>query len=152
MSITISPIGEIKSSFNNPEKSARQPSIDGRKGVLVVNENFVEGLDGLTEFSHIIAIYHFHLQQDVSLRACPCFDPGKDHGIFASRYPTRPNHIGISILTLDKICGNKLYCSDVDVLNNTPLLDIKPYVKQFDRVDDPRSGWYDGVDWSEFMV
>jgi len=148
MNISISPIGYIKSNFDNSSQAARQPAIDGSRGVLILNERFVEGLDGLAEFSHIIAIYHFHLQQTVSLRAKPCFDPTTDHGIFASRYPTRPNHIGISILTLDRIIANRVYCSDIDVINNTPLLDIKPYVKQFDRMDDPKSGWYDEIDWA----
>ena len=151
MSISIQPIGYIQSIFNSEKQSARQPSIDGSNGILILNELFSEGLEGLTEFSHIIAIYHFHLQQEVLLRAKPCFDPTVDHGIFASRFPTRPNHIGMSILTLEKICNNKVYCSDVDVINNTPLLDIKPYVRQFGRMDNPVSGWYDKVDWSNIQ-
>jgi len=148
MNIPIQPIGYIQSNFENKTISARQPAIDGKYGVLVLNESMIEGLDGLNEFSHIIAIYYFHLQSEVHMRAKPCFDPTVDHGIFASRYPTRPNHIGISVLTLENICKNKIYCSDVDVVNNTPLLDIKPYVKQFDCMDNPISGWYDSVDWS----
>jgi len=152
MTISINPIGFIQSDFADQKQSARQPAIDGRHGALIIHDRFIDGLDGLAEFSHIIAIYHFHLQQQVLLRARPCFDPDKDHGIFASRYPTRPNHIGMSILTLENICGNKVYCSDIDVINNTPLLDIKPYVKQFDRMENPKSGWYDGVDWTAVKI
>jgi tRNA-Thr(GGU) m(6)t(6)A37 methyltransferase TsaA len=145
--IEISPIGVIYSEFSNEENAARQPAIDGKKGRIVLREELSEGLEGLEEFSHIIAIYHFHLQPKIKLKARPCFDPDSEHGIFASRYPTRPNHIGISVLTLESIKGNTLHCKDVDVINNTPLLDIKPYVKQFDRMKNPKCGWYDSVCW-----
>jgi len=145
--IEINPIGVIHSAFEDQESAGRQPAIDGAKGKIVIHAELTEGLEGLQEFSHIIAIYHFHLQPSVKLKARPCFDPDIEHGIFASRYPTRPNHIGISILTLEKIVDNTLYCSDVDVINNTPLLDIKPYVKQFDQMKNPRCGWYDKINW-----
>lgn len=151
MKIEINPIGLIHSEFDSHENAGRQPTIDGKKGKIIVRKEFVDGLDGLEEFSHIIAIYHFHLQPKVSLKACPCFDPEIEHGIFASRYPTRPNHIGISILTLEHIDGNTLHCKDVDVINNTPLLDIKPYVKQFDQMKNPKCGWYDTVSWSSIQ-
>jgi tRNA-Thr(GGU) m(6)t(6)A37 methyltransferase TsaA len=146
--IEITPIGMIHSVFQNHASAARQPAIDGAKGKIVLKKELTAGLEGLEEFSHIIAIYHFHLQPVVKLKARPCFDPDIEHGIFASRYPTRPNHIGISILSLERIEGNTLYCKDVDVINNTPLLDIKPYVKQFDQMKDPKCGWYDTVNWN----
>lgn len=147
MKIEINPIGLIHSAFDTHESAARQPAIDGKKGKIILRKEFVDGLAGLEEFSHIIALYHFHLQTAVSLKARPCFDPDVEHGIFASRYPTRPNHIGISILTLERIDGNTLHCTDVDVINNTPLLDIKPYVKQFDQMKNVKCGWYDTVSW-----
>lgn len=148
MPIKIKPIGSIHSIYNNTQNAGRQPSIDGAKGKLIIHDEYVAGLEGLEEFSHIIVLYHFHLQASVQLQAKPCFDPKRKHGIFASRYPTRPNHIGISMLTLKRIEGNILYCNDVDVVNNTPLLDIKPYVKQFDEMKNPKCGWYDSIDWS----
>ncbi len=147
MIIAVSPIGTIRSAFDNAESGGRQPSIDGQKGEIVLNDEFSDGLTGLEEFSHIIALYYFHRQAEVRLKARPCFDPNIEHGIFASRFPTRPNHIGISIWSLSKIQQNILYCDDIDVLDGTPLLDIKPYVKQFDHREDPRCGWYDSVDW-----
>jgi tRNA-Thr(GGU) m(6)t(6)A37 methyltransferase TsaA len=150
--ININPIGVIHSLFDDTSTAARQPAIDGDKGKIVIKEELTEGLEGLEEFSHIIAIYHFHLQPVIKLKARPCFDRDVEHGIFASRYPTRPNHIGISILTLEKIEANTLYCSDVDVVNNTPLLDIKPYVKQFDQMKNPKSGWYDKVKWESIQA
>lgn len=147
MVIAFTPIGVIHSLFDDPQTGGRQPTVDGCEGTIVLREELSKGLEGLSEFSHIIAIYFFHRQTEVRLKACPCFDPSTEHGIFASRYPTRPNHIGISIWTLQQVNHNVLHCRDIDVLNGTPLLDIKPYVKQFDQKDNPKCGWYDMVDW-----
>ena len=151
MIIAVSPIGTIHSEFDDASTGARQPTIDGREGKIVLNEEFSAGLDGLHEFSHIIALYYFHQQAEVRLKASPCFDPSSEHGIFASRYPTRPNHIGMSIWSLEKIQKNILHCHDIDVLDGTPLLDIKPYVKQFDHRHDPKCGWYDALDWQTMI-
>lgn len=147
MVIKFTPIGVIHSAFEDPQTGGRQPTVDGREGTIVLREELSKGLEGIGEFSHIIAIYYFHRQTEVRLKACPCFDPLIEHGIFASRYPTRPNHIGISIWTLQQVKHNVLHCRDIDVLDGTPLLDIKPYVKQFDQKDNPKCGWYDMVDW-----
>ena len=147
MVIAFNPIGVINSVFKDPQSGGRQPSVDGREGNIVIREELSQGLEGLEEFSHIIAIYYFHRQAEVRLKARPCFDPTSEHGIFASRYPTRPNHIGISIWTLQRVNKNVLHCPDIDVIDGTPLLDIKPYDKQFDQKDNPRCGWYDVVDW-----
>ena len=147
MSIIISPIGIIKSKYKDASTGGRQPSIDGQEGTIIINEEFCEGLCGLNTFSHIIALYHFHEQEKVQMKAKPCFDPTIEHGIFASRYPTRPNHIGISIWSIKAISENTIFCHDIDVLDGTPLLDIKPYVKQFDHQENPRCGWYDSIDW-----
>jgi tRNA-Thr(GGU) m(6)t(6)A37 methyltransferase TsaA len=142
----------IHSLFDDPQTGGRQPTVDGCEGTIVLHEELANGLEGLGEFSHIIAIYFFHRQTEVRLKACPCFDPSTEHGIFASRYPTRPNHIGISIWTLQQVNHNVLHCPDIDVLNDTPLLDIKPYVKQFDQKDNPKCGWYDMVDWQSIRA
>jgi len=147
MNISIAPIGTIYSVFNDTETMARQSNIDGKEGRIELYAEYTAGLEGLRGFSHIIALYHFHKQAEVRLRARPCFGKNSARGIFASRYPTRPNHIGISVLSLERIDGNTLHCSNIDVLNGTPLLDIKPYVKHFDLLEDVRSGWYDDIDW-----
>lgn len=151
MYMSINPIGTIHSRFTDPRTGARQPPIDGRDGTIIVGEEYAEGLQGLEEFSHIFAIYYFHRQSEVCLTACPCFDQENEHGIFASRFPTRPNHIGISVLTLDRVDGNIVHCRDVDVLDGTPLLDIKPYVRQFDTKENPKCGWYDLIDWQKLQ-
>ncbi len=150
--IPLRPIGIINSPYINPRCSPRQARIEGGKGTITIEEAYCDGLTGLQEFSHIIVIYYFHKQFEIKLKARPCFDPDQEHGIFASRFPTRPNHIGISILSLESIQGNILNCTDVDVLDGTPLLDIKPYVKYFDHVDNPKCGWYDQVDWTKIAI
>ncbi|RZI81446.1 MAG: tRNA (N6-threonylcarbamoyladenosine(37)-N6)-methyltransferase TrmO [Rubrivivax sp.] len=147
MNISLTPIGTIHSVFHDVNSMARQARIDGRNGLIVLNEEYLDGLQGLEDFSHVIALYYFHKQVEVRLNVTPLFDEANLHGIFACRYPKRPNHIGVSIFTLDKIVGNVLHCKDVDVLHGTPLLDIKPYVRQFDQVPNAKSGWYDKVDW-----
>jgi len=149
MQIHLEPIGTINSPFMNPKCAPRQAQIEGEDGSIVLKNEYCAGLEGLTDFSHIIAIYYLHKESEVKLKAKPCFDPYQEHGIFASRFTKRPNHIGISIFRLNSIENNILYCSDVDALNDTPLLDIKPYVKYFDQVNDPVCGWYDAIDWKE---
>lgn len=151
MVIAFNPIGVIHSVFNDPQSGGRQPGIDGREGTIVLRDELSQGLEGLDEFSHIIALYYFHRQAEVRLKASPCFDPTKEHGIFASRYTTRPNHIGISIWKLQAIKNNVLHCQDIDVVDGTPLLDIKPYVRQFDHKENTRCGWYDAVDWQAVL-
>ncbi len=148
MNIAFNPIGIINSPFVNSCRSPRQAQIEGKKGSIILNEEYCGGLVGLQDFSHIIVIYYFHRQAEIKLEVKPCFDPHQEHGIFATRFPARPNHIGISVLSLTSIKSNILYCADVDVLDGTPLLDIKPYVKYFDQIDNPKCGWYDNIDWA----
>jgi tRNA-Thr(GGU) m(6)t(6)A37 methyltransferase TsaA len=98
-------------------------------------------LKDLGGFSHIILIYHFHqISEKYALEVKPFLDD-TPRGIFATRAPRRPNPIGISVVRLEKIEGARLYISNVDILDGTPLLDIKPYVPDFDREEDIRIGW-----------
>ena len=149
MQIHLESIGTINSPFISPIHAPRQAQIEGKNGSIALKNEYCAGLEGLRDFSHIIVIYYLHKESEIELKAKPCFDPYKEHGIFASRFTKRPNHIGISIFRLISIEKNILYCSDVDALNGTPLLDIKPYVKYFDQIDDPVCGWYDAINWEE---
>jgi tRNA-Thr(GGU) m(6)t(6)A37 methyltransferase TsaA len=103
---------------------------------------FAEGLQGLEGFSHIIILYIFHQSKGYSLRVKPFLDH-QEHGLFATRYPYRPNPIGLSIVRLEGIQANILNVADIDVLDGTPLLDIKPYVPDFDVRENARTGWYE---------
>ena len=112
----------------------------GVAGSVEVPQEYVEGLKDVEGFSHLILVYHFHLAQPYSLLVTPFMDK-KRHGVFATRAPSRPNPIGVSIVRFTKIEQNMLHIQDVDILNGTPLLDIKPFVPEFDQRKAERIGW-----------
>jgi tRNA (adenine37-N6)-methyltransferase len=114
------------------------------KGTVVIDPEFAEGLMDLNEFSHIYLFYFFHQSQKTCLNVKPYLSE-QEHGIFATRAPHRPNKLGMSLVRLMEIAGNILHIKDIDVLDGTPLLDIKPYIKRFDSRDNVQSGWQDSV-------
>ncbi len=139
--IRYKPIGLIHSQFKEPKGTPIQPaSARGIKGTVEVFSEFTGGLKDLEGFSHIILVYHFHLSKKALLYVKPYMD-SNIHGIFATRAPSRPNPIGISVVRLSKIEENILHLLDVDIVDGTPLLDIKPYVPEFDVRNVKRIGW-----------
>ena len=139
--ITYTPIGIIHSPFREPTGTPIQPpGARGTEGSVEVFPEYAEGLRDLDGFSHIMLIYHFHLAKSPSLLVKPFMDDHA-HGIFAIRAPSRPNPIGISVVRLVRVEGNVLHIEDVDIVDGTPLLDIKPYVPEFDPPDVERRGW-----------
>jgi len=139
--IKYKPIGVIHSLFKEPEGTPIQPaaakSIDG---TVEIFEEYAEGLKDIEGFSHIILIYHFHLSKGSLLKVKPYMD-NEVHGVFATRAPSRPNSIGISIVRLVGVEENVLHIQDVDIIEGTPLLDIKPYVPEFDIREAKKRGW-----------
>ncbi|HDJ37696.1 MAG TPA: tRNA (N6-threonylcarbamoyladenosine(37)-N6)-methyltransferase TrmO [Methanosarcinales archaeon] len=141
--ITHTPIGVIHSPFTDPADTPIQGVFaDGARGEVEVFPEYADGLRDIDGFSHLIILYHFHLANGYSLISKP-FMGDNEKGIFAIRHPNRPNPIGISIVRLDTVRGNVLEISDIDILDGTPLLDIKPFVHQFDHRADIQSGWVD---------
>ncbi len=139
--ITYKPIGIIRSPFRDILGMPIQPAgAKGVKGTIELKSKYAEGLEDLDGFSHIILIYHFHLSKRYSLKVKPFLD-GQLRGVFATKAPKRPNPIGLSIVRLRKIEGNVLHIEDVDIVAGTPLLDIKPYVPEFDIQGVDRIGW-----------
>lgn len=139
--ITYRPIGIIHSPFRQAEGAPIQPSgAKGVSGTVEIFPAFVSGLKDLDGFSHIILLYHFHLSRGYSLEVKPFLDD-QLHGVFATRAPRRPNALGLSVVRLINLSGNILKVEDVDVIDGTPLLDIKPYVGEFDAHEVVRSGW-----------
>ena len=137
------PIGIICS----PYKESKDIPIQGAfksevEGWIELKDKYVGGLKGLNEFSHAIILYYFHKSQKEEIEGRPFLEQNK-HGIFAIRSPHRPNHIGFSIVKIKKIEANKMHFTEVDVLDQTPVFDIKPFVKYFDSRDGVRSGWLD---------
>jgi tRNA (adenine37-N6)-methyltransferase len=140
--ITYKPIGVIHTPYVEKESTPIQGCFAPEsKGSIEVFPEYVEGLNNVEEFSHLILIYHFHQAGCCQLVAKPFLDKEKK-GIFAIRYFTRPNPIGLSIVKLFRVEGNILHIGEVDMLDGTPLLDIKPYVPQFDIKEDVKDGWY----------
>jgi tRNA-Thr(GGU) m(6)t(6)A37 methyltransferase TsaA len=139
--IKYNPIGIIHSPFNEIEGVPIHPSgAKDIKGSIEIRKELEEGLRDLDGFSHIILLYHFHLSKDHSLSVVPFLD-NKPRGVFATRAPKRPNSIGLSVVKLIKIEKNILYIESIDVVDGTPLLDIKPYVKEFRNLEEVRIGW-----------
>ncbi len=139
--ICYQPIGVIHTPFKEPKGVPIQPSAaHDIEGIVEVNPKYQTGLQDLDGFSHIMLIYHFHLAKPGSLLRKPFMDTQK-RGIFAIRGPSRPNPIGLSIVRLKKIKKGQLFVQDVDVVDGTPLLDIKPYVPAFDARSTTQIGW-----------
>lgn len=137
------PIGKIFSPYTQ-NKGIPIQGVFGREVVAWVEleDEYAAGLRDLDGFSHAIILYYFHESQREDIEARPFLEQDK-HGIFAIRSPHRPNHIGLSIVKIRKIEANRLYFAEVDMLDETPVLDIKPYVKYFDSRDDVKCGWVD---------
>ena len=141
MIIEFNPIGVIHTPFKKIEGMPIQPAgAIGVRGRVEVFEEYHAGLMDLEGFSHIVLVYFFHRSRGFNLRVEPFMD-SETHGLFATRAPRRPNAIGLSVVQLNKIEDGVLLIQNVDILDGTPLLDIKPYVPEFDAQVEVRTGW-----------
>jgi tRNA-Thr(GGU) m(6)t(6)A37 methyltransferase TsaA len=141
MIVEYSPIGVVRSPFSEQEGTPIQPSrADGARGTVEVFPEFAEGLSDLDGFSHIILLCHLHQSSGWRLRVVPFLDT-EPRGLFATRAPRRPNPIGLSVVNLLAVDGNVLSIENVDLLDGTPVLDIKPFVGEFDARTEIRIGW-----------
>jgi tRNA-Thr(GGU) m(6)t(6)A37 methyltransferase TsaA len=141
MKITYQPIGIIHSPFTDLSAMPIQPTSEAsRSGHIEIYSAYAEGLKDLDGFSHLILLYHMHAVQGMKLRVIPFLDT-LPRGVFATRAPSRPNPIGLSIIRLLAVQDRLLQVDDLDVLDGTPLLDIKPYVPEFDHRKKVRLGW-----------
>jgi tRNA (adenine37-N6)-methyltransferase len=133
-------IGVIRSPFRQQANTPIQASRSEAQGKVEVFPEYEDGLEDLEGFSHIFLLYLFHCSVGYSLHVKPFLDD-RERGLFATRHPCRPNPIGMSVVGLTRRCGNVLEVSGIDVLDATPLLDIKPYVPEFDVRLGSRAGW-----------
>ena len=139
----LTPIGIIHSPYPGPEGTPIQPVFsEGNSGRVELYPEYCAGLADLEGFSHIYLIYYMHRVEGFSLTCKPFLDT-REHGIFATRAPRRPNPIGISVVELHGIDGGVLTVGPLDIVDGTPLLDIKPYVPEFDIRPQATSGWYE---------
>ena len=140
--ILLRPIGVIRTPYVQTEGMPIQATAAaGMRGRIELDPDLVEGLADLDGFSHLTLVYHLHLVGSARLTVTPFLDD-RAHGIFATRAPTRPNAIGLSTVRLISVSGSTIEIEDVDMADGTPLLDIKPYVPEFDERRDVRVGWY----------
>ncbi len=143
--LELKPIGVIHTPFTTPSGVPIQPRMAaGTKGTVEVREEYIEALKDVDGFERIWLVYWFDRAGGVKLRVKPFLDD-VERGLFACRAPCRPNPIGISPVRLVKVEGSILHVEDVDILDGTPLLDIKPYAPKFDCFESVRSGWLDNV-------
>jgi len=143
MRIVMNPIGVIHSPYKEPKDMPIQGTFKPEVEAFVeVYAKYSDGLKDLEGFSHVIVLYFFHRSEKEQIQGSP-FLEDDEHGVFAMRSPHRPNHIGLSVAKICGIYGSKLHFTEVDVLDRTPVLDIKPYVKYFDARENVISGWLD---------
>lgn len=141
MEISLTSIGVIHSPFSDPAQAPIQASRSTAIGSVEVFPQFATGLRDLNQFSHIFLLYLIDCQQGYNLSIKPFLDD-QEHGVFATRYPCRPNPIGLSLVRLVQVDRNRLEIEGIDMLDGTPLLDIKPYVPDFDNRENAQVGWY----------
>jgi tRNA-Thr(GGU) m(6)t(6)A37 methyltransferase TsaA len=134
-------IGIIHSPFTQIEGTPIQPSAaSGIKGNIVINEEYVDGLSDLDGFSHIYLLYHLHLSKSFNLKVKPFLDD-QQSGVFSTRAPNRPNPIGLSVVKLIKIDYNTIQIENVDIVDGTTLIDIKPYIHEMNAIKNNKIGW-----------
>jgi tRNA-Thr(GGU) m(6)t(6)A37 methyltransferase TsaA len=139
--MTMQPIGTVFTEHKSLVNMPVQPVTGDRTtGKIVLDEKFSKGLESLDGFSHIYMIYLFHKSVGYDLTVTPFLD-NKQHGLFATRAPRRPNPVGLSIVRLLSVHENVIEIENPDLLDGTPLLDIKPYIEIFDHPQDVISGW-----------
>ncbi len=139
--IAFTPIGTVRSPHHDPRDMPIQPvGARGIRGTIELDPTYAAGLRDLEGFSRIILLYHFHRSEGYALEVVPFLDK-TPRGVFATRAPRRPNAVGLSMLKLIAVDGATLTVEDVDILDGTPVLDIKPYVPAFDAFPEERAGW-----------
>ena len=139
--IKLKPIGIIHTPYKEPKGIPIQGKFEGGvTGTIEIFAEYKKGLKDIEGFSHLILVYYFHKAKEENLIGKP-FLEDEEHGVFAIRSPHRPNHIGVSIVKLEKVEKNVITFSEVDILDGTPLLDVKPYVSHFDSRKNVKDGW-----------
>jgi tRNA (adenine37-N6)-methyltransferase len=144
MKIEFTPIGIIHTPFETPENMPIQPASGKNiEGWIEIFEEYTEGLSDLEGFSHIYLLFHLHKSRNFKLKVIPFLDT-VERGIFSTRSPARPNPLGLSVVEILSIKKNIIRIKGIDMLNGTPLIDIKPFVPDFEQYENIRKGWFEG--------
>ncbi len=150
--VNLKQIGVIRTPYtdNAPYQPLADDDGDFR---IVVNPQYIDGLRDLDRFHYIYVLYFIHrVSKELSMTVCPSWTPGSEVGVFASRSPVRPNCLGLSIVRIKHITGNQIVTSGLDVFDGTPLLDIKPYIKELDTKSDANYGWLEDLDDRDHLM
>jgi tRNA-Thr(GGU) m(6)t(6)A37 methyltransferase TsaA len=144
MSAMLKPIGTIHTPFASKDEAPIQGAFHPEhEGTVEVFPEFAEGLEDIDGFTHLILLYEFDRAASVEMRRTT-FLSDEPHGLFATRHPARPNPIGLTVVRLLSRQGANLDVGGIDVLDGTPLLDIKPYIPRFDSFPEASEGWFEG--------
>jgi len=150
--VNLRPIGVIRTPYsdNAPYQPLANDEGDFR---IIVNSQYRDGLRDLDRFHYIYVLYFIHrVNKIISMTVRPPWTPGREVGVFASRSPVRPNCLGLSIVRIKHITGNQIVTSGLDVFDGTPLLDIKPYIKELDSKSDANFGWLEDLDDRDHLM
>lgn len=149
MRLTLQPLGLLRTPHQDPDRTPIQSCFaEGVQGEIHLDPAFQDGLMGLEDFSHAFLIYHLHRMEPGPLRVRP-FMLNESKGVFACRFPQRPNALGLSLVRLVGVQGCTVHFEGADMLDGTPLLDIKPYYPKADRPGAAWGGWTEGLDPEE---
>ena len=150
--LSLSSIGIIKTPYL--DSAPYQPvDTDDQEFYLQLESEYIAGLKDLDSFTYIYVLYFIdRLNAIPKMEVSPPWAAGRQVGLFASRSPVRPNPIGLSVVRIKKIIGNRVYTSGLDVFDGTPLLDIKPYINDLDSKCDANNGWVQGFDEDEHLA
>ncbi len=140
MDIILQPIGKTHTPYTDRGPFRPDEQAEGQFYLEIFPE-YIDGLQGLELFSHLIVLYYFDKMDQTHLKAHPPIQPGTEVGVFASRSPKRVNKIGFNVVKIINIEDNRIYTSAMDALNDSPLLDIKPYISETDSRPDASKGW-----------
>jgi tRNA-Thr(GGU) m(6)t(6)A37 methyltransferase TsaA len=144
--VTLNLIGTLRTPHNAVDNIPVQPVGSKDEGVAELFPEFTEGLADVDGFSHVMLLFHLHeMKKDYKLTITPFMDK-KEHGVFATRSPARPAAIGLSTVKVTRVEGNKLYFEGADMLNGSPLIDIKPFFRNVDNRPNAISGWLEDKD------
>ncbi len=152
-SITFKPLGVIRTPYTEDDAPFQAPRNGQDEARLVLYPEYEKGLKDLQTFKYIYVLFHLdRARKRVTMTAHPPWAGGKEVGLFASRSPNRPNPIGLSIVKIKEIRGREVITSPLDAFDGTPLLDIKPYIKDLDVKEDANHGWMDEKDREHFKT
>lgn len=141
--VQLKPIGTIHTPFKYKKDTPIQPAKSKALGQIEVFKKYQEGLEDIDGFSHLILLYKFHKSKGYRLKVKPFLD-NKKRGVFATRFPKRPNQIGLTVVKLVKRKNNILIVKGIDVIDGTPLLDVKPHIPEFRSINKIKIGWLEG--------